>query len=186
MPLAHFSKVFEVEDAKIAALATDVSGAPTYGSLIDVPGIKRVELTGTLRTVTLRGDFSLLDSDSSLDTLSVAFDYAKLSLDVLAAIVGGSVVDSGSTPNMKSTWAFPGSPSFPYFKLEARTPVNGVDFTGGDMHIVMYKCKISNIPPVGLVEQDYRTFTAQANVSKTISNSKYFDVVFNETTAAIS
>ena len=188
MPLARFSKLFAVEDAKIAALTADPSGGTaTYGTLIDVPGIKELTLSGTVNAKELRGDNSLLDAFSTLQNLSVTVAHAKVSVDVLNALLGGTITESGVTPSQKTVWSLAGTDTPKYFKLEAKTPANGVDFVGGDAHILLHKCVVSGLPDIGLAEEDYRTvgFDAAA-VPLLATGRKWVDIVFNETAAAIA
>ena len=185
MAASHVTKVFACKDAAISLLTADSSSAPTYSTKIDIPGITRVQLTGELKTVDLRGDFALLDTDSSLQSLTLAFDHGQLSLDALAAMLGQSVTDSGTTPNQKATLSMT-NVTFPYFKFEAATPTGGGAYATGDVHLVVWKCKLASMPPIGLVGDDYAPFSVQCKAVQTVSNSKYFDVVINETAAAIS
>jgi hypothetical protein len=189
VPVSPFSKLFAVEDAKIAAMTADPSGGTTtYGSLVDVPGIKEVTLSGTVETKSLRGDNTLLDSRSTLQSLTLTVSNAKLSLDVLPLILDGAKVDSGVTPNMVATYDLLGSDSAPpYFKFEAKTPTDGADTIGGDVHIVLYKCTLSGLPDLGFAEEDYRTVGFSATCSPQLGTlNRWLRIVFNETAAAIA
>ncbi len=185
-PMSHTSKVFAVKDAKVAKLTADpAGGTTTYGAIVDVPGIRSVSLGGDINTVQLRGDQTLLDSDSVLNNISVTFEYAKLSEDVLAVVMGGAVADTGTTPAQKATWSVLGTDTlFPTFKFEAQ--VVSVDSPTGDLHIVLYKCKLSDFPEIGTSLDDYQTFSAAATASPRISDSKWMDLVLAETAYAIS
>ena len=188
MPLAHFSKMFAVEDAKVAKLLTDpAGGAATYGALIDVPGIKEVTLSGTIETKELRGDNSLLDIITKLRSLAITVSHAKMSLDLLPIFLGGTTADSGVTPSQKVTYDLAGTDAPNYFKFEAASPANGVDFVGGDGHMLLHKCMVSGIPDIGFAEEDYRNvgFSA-ASTPLLATGKKWLTVVFNETAAAIA
>lgn len=186
MALAHTSKLFAVQDAKIAKLTSDPSGgSPVFATSIDVPGIKSVEVSFEINNVELRGDNTRLDSDSVLGGISVSFEHAKVSLDVLAAMIGGTVTDSGTTPNQVATLSRLSTDAFNYFKLEAKTPTNGVDFSGGDAHLIIWKLKLTDYS-IGFAEEDYYTFEGEASGSTLLSNNKIFDIVLNETQAAVA
>lgn len=188
MPISHFSKVYAVDDAKIAPMTADPSGGTTtYGSLVDVPGIKAVTLSGTVNTKSLRGDNTLLDSRSVLESLTLAVENAKMSLDVLPIILDGATVDSGTTPNMAATFDLLGSDSAPpYFKFEAKTPADGADTIGGDLHIVLFKCTLAGLPDLGFAEEDYKTVGFSATCSPQLGTAnRWLRIVLNETAAAI-
>lgn len=187
MPISHTSKFYAVTDAKIAAVTADPSGGTTtYGTLIDVPGIKSVTISGDINTVELRGDNTLLDSNSTLTNVTVDFEYAKLNLDAVAAMIGGTVTDSGAGTTEVATYRRLGTDTFAYFKFEAKTPTAGVDEVLGDAHILLYKCMLSGFPELGMAEEDYQTFSASAVAIPRLSDSKWLDVVLNETAAAIA
>lgn len=186
MALAHLSKLYGTKDAKIALVTADPSGGTTtYGTSVDVPGIKSVVLGGDIEVKELRGDHSLLDSDSTLTNITVTFNYAKLSLDAIAVMLGGAVADAGSTPNQTATWSLLGSSGlFNNFKFTAQ--IFSTDFAGGDAVVTLYKCKISSFPEMGTEEEDYQLFSQSATVVPRLSDSKWIDIAFRETTAALT
>ena len=86
MPLQRFTRVYGIQDAKIAPLTADpASGTPTYGALIDVPGIKSFEISGDMEVKSLRGDNTKLATNSTITNIQVQVTHAKVSLDVLTA-----------------------------------------------------------------------------------------------------
>lgn len=186
MALSHVTKLFAVKDAKIAKLTADpAGGTTTYATAVDVPGIRTVGISGDVNTTELRGDQVLLDSDTTLSNITVSFEYAKMSLDVFVATLGGAVADSGSGSTEVATYSLLGTDTlFTPFKFEAQ--VVSVDTPGGDAHLVLYRCKLSSFPQLGTELDDYQTFSLEATASPRLSDSKWIDVVLNETAAAIS
>lgn len=185
MPISRISKVFAVKDAKIAPLLTDpASGSATYGASIDVPGIKVVSISGSIESKTLRGDNRLLDSDSVITEVTVSIEYAKLSLDVLSALMGGAVVDSGTTPAQLSTWSLTADSKPMPFKLEAVSV--SADTIGGDVLFRLPKVSLSSFPDLGLEEEDYKTFSVEGAASPLNSGGKWVDVVLRETAAVLA
>ncbi|GAA2112433.1 hypothetical protein GCM10009759_55150 [Kitasatospora saccharophila] len=188
MPLSHVSKLFSIVDCKITPLLTDpAGGTATYAAQsIDVPGIRVLTVAGSVQAKTLRGDNKLLDSNSYVDGVTASAEHAKLSLDVLAAILGGTVMDSGTTPAQKSTLGITGANAvLPYFKIEGVTPPGGSDALGGDVHLVLYKCQLSKFPDLGFQGDDYRIPKFEVNCVPLASTDKWFDYVFNETAVPI-
>ncbi|MFD6294517.1 phage tail protein [Streptomyces sp. NPDC060235] len=188
MPLQRFTRVYGIKDAKIAPLTTDpAAGSPTYGALIDVPGIKTFEISGDVEVKSLRGDNTKLATNSAITNIQVSVTHAKMSLDVLAAIIGGTVTDSGTTPAQKTGWDLTGAnATMPPFKLEGVTPPNGVDIVGGDMHVVLHKLTLASFPDLGFAEEDYRIASFTANADPLLSSDKWLSIVLNETAAAIA
>ncbi|MDT0473010.1 phage tail protein [Streptomyces sp. DSM 41014] len=188
MPLQRFTRVYGIQDAKIAPLTADpATGTPTYGALIDVPGIKTFEISGDVEVKKLRGDNTQLATNAAISNIQVAVTHAKMSLDVLAAIVGGTVTDSGTTPAQKTSWDLTSDNAImPPFKLEGVTPPNGVDIIGGDCHVVLHKLTLSAFPDLGFSEEDYRIASFTADADPLLSNKKWISTVLNETAAAIA
>ncbi|MCX4994258.1 phage tail protein [Streptomyces longwoodensis] len=187
MPLQRFTKVYGIKDAKISPLTSDpASGSPVYGTAIDVPGIKSYEVSGDVEVKTLRGDNTKLATNSSISNIQVSVSHAKISLDVLVAILGGAVTDSGTTPAQKSVWDLTGdTATMPPFKLEGVTPANAVDVVGGDLHVVLHKLTLSGFPDLGFAEEDYRIASFTADADPLTSNGKWISITLNETAAAI-
>lgn len=188
MPLSHISKAYAVEDAKIYEMTADpAGGSATYGTAIDVPGIKEVTISGTVNSKELRGDNALLDARSVLKSLSATVSHAKISLSVLPVLLGGATVDSGSTPNMLATFDLLGSDTPNYFKLVAKTPADGADTIGGDVLITLHKCVVSGLPDIGFAEEDYRIVGFSAVCAPLLATAnKWMTIALRESAAVIS
>src|SRR5690606_2672598 len=186
MPISRVTKLYAVEDAKIFPLLSDPEGGtPSYGAGIDVPGIKAMEISGDVEVKELRGDNGLLDSDATISNITVSYPHAKLSLDVLVALIDSEVTDSGATPAEKSKWSLKrGAKPLPY-KLVGKTPTGGGDLVGGDVHFSPMKCVMSSFPGLGLAEEDYRTIGDEARCVPVISPGEWIDIDINGTAIPI-
>lgn len=186
MALSHVSKLYAVTDAKIKKITADpAGGTTTFAAAQDIPGIKSVSIDGDINSVELRGDNTLLDTNALLSSLTLTFNFAKLNLDALIAMLGGTVTDAGTTPNQIATMRLANTDSFSYFQFEAKTPTAGADTVTGDAHIVVYKCMLSGFPQLGMAEEDYQTFSVQAKAVARLSDNRWLDIVLNETATAI-
>ena len=142
MPLSHETITFDVVDCKVYPLTADSVGAsPTYGAAVDVPGIQAVSLDMNIVSQELKGDATIIDKRSKLESFKCTLKHAKTSLDVLAKLIGGTVVDAGSTPNQTATWSLNGGTSFPYAKIAWR--IEDVDTGIGNCLVTLYKAKIT-------------------------------------------
>lgn len=187
MPLSHVTKWFGVSDAKIKKITADpAGGTTTFATAVDVPGIKAVGISGDVTNNDLRGDNTLLDSNSVLGSIEIEFEHGKLSLDVLPVLLGGTTADSGTTPNQVAAYTLDNTGTFSYFQFEAKTPTAGVDSVTGDGHITLYKCILSEFPEMGFEEEDYRIFSVTARALPRLSDNKWINVTANETAVAIS
>jgi hypothetical protein len=185
MVLSHVTKVFAAKDAKLWPLTADpAGGSPTYGTGVDVPGLKTVTIGGDINTAELRGDNTSLDKQSTMGGVTVAMEFAKLSLDVLSAVLSAATVDSGTTPNQKSIWTLLGTSTFNYVGITAQAV--GADTITGDVQFSLYKCMLSSFPEMGLEEEDYKTSSIEFGAIPLLANGKWLGTTLNETTAALA
>lgn len=186
MPISRGSKLFAVQDAGISALTTDPEGGTaTYGVIQDVPGIKSVTITPNLENKELRGDNKRLDSSSILIGCTAAFSHARIHLDVLRIMLGGTVADAGTTPAQTSTFSRLGTDSVPAFKFQARTPTGGGDIATGAARLVLYKCVVSSYE-LGFAEEDYQIFSGEMVCSYQLGNNKLMDLILEETATVLA
>lgn len=166
------TKVFAAKDCKMWPLTADpAGGSPTYGTGIDVPGIKTVAITGDINTVELRGDNGLMDVASSMSNITVALEFAKQSLDLLAAWFSAAVAATGTDPNSQAAWTLLGTTTLAYVGMTAQAV--GADPIGGDVTFSVYKMMLSSFPEMGLAEEDYKTSSVEFGAAPLTSNSKW-------------
>lgn len=188
MPITHVTPILGVDDCKIYPITVDSENAFTLGTAVDVPGIKQVSLTLEIDEKELTGDEKTLAVSSKIKSVTVNSEYAKLSLDVLTALSGGSVTDTAAT---KATLRI-GEKAIPtYFQLQMQ--IKGTDdIIGGDCHLIVYKAKATAIPING-TEGDYATCTFDAKGvftnckwGSTVNEARLVDVDLNSTAVNLS
>lgn len=185
MPISPVTKVFAAKDAKLFPLTADpAGGSPTYGTGIDVPGLKTVAITGSVNNVRLRGDNGPMDSQSTLGDVSVAMNFAKLSHDILSAVFTAAAVASGTTPNQKSIWTLLGTSGLNYVGMTCQAV--GADTITGDVQFAAYKLMLDEFPELGLEEEDYKTSSLSFAASPLLANGKWIGSTLNETAAALA
>lgn len=181
MTLSKQTIVIGIDDAKIFELTQDDGNALTYGAAIDVPGIQKIEMTPNITEKALRSDEKVLDYYVKMDCISWAFYSAKISLEVLAILEGGTISTTGSSPNQEHTYSINGVPK--YFKFEAKANYSAGEV--GDFHQRLYKCKTNNVD-VQYTASDYAIVSASGVAIPTTHDGRIKDYVINETAAAIS
>lgn len=64
------------------------------------------------------------------------FMDGKLSTTARAIVFGGTITQTGTSPNEQASMKWGGDGNMPYFKLQGKVMTE----SGGDLHIVIYKC----------------------------------------------
>jgi len=183
MTLTKEAGLLGLDDVKIFEVTADTSESLTYGSAVDVPGMQGIDLAPNYIHKPLMQDEEVDGYYSKLQSVSWSFANAKVSLDVLHLLEGGSITTSGSTPNEKHTFTLSDTSEPKYFKLEGK--INYSTEAIGDFHLVLYKCKALSVQ-VGYRAQNYAVVSASGIAIPTVNNGKVRDYVVNETAAAIS
>jgi hypothetical protein len=153
MTLKTVTKLFGVDDAKLFPITDDSAESFTCDDGIDLPGVRQISLTYEIEEKTLTGDEKVLEIASKIKSVTFNIEYAKLSLDVLAQLTGGSLTENGSN---SAIFSFGGGNLPNYFQLKAQ--ILDTNNEGGDVHFCIYKAKATAIPLNG-VQDDFATLT---------------------------
>jgi hypothetical protein len=187
MSISKKTALLGINDLKIYPITNDDDSAFSVGDGIDVPGIRQLSVTFDIDEKELTGDEKTLAVSSKIKAVSFTSEYAELSLDVLAALSGGSV--SSNSDNSSASFSLSDSDNTPYFQLQAK--IDGTDsISGGDCHICIYKAKVTAMPING-VEGDFATYTFDGKGVFTShkfnsSKSKLIDIDFNSVAVDLS
>ena len=184
MTISTKTALLGVNDLKIFPVTKDDSTGFTCGTGIDVPGVRQISLTFEIDEKELTGDEKTLAVSSKIKSVTFSSEYAELSLDVLAALSGGTVTSSEGAQSFSLT----ASDKPGYFQLQAK--IDGTEsISGGDCHICIYKAKVTAMPVNG-VQNDFATYTFNGKGVFTeylFSNkSKLIDIDFNSTATALT
>ena len=156
MALKTVTKLFGVDDAKLFPVTEDSESKFTCGTGIDLPGVRQISLTYEIEEKSLTGDEKVLDVSNKIKSVTFNMEYAKLSLEVLAQLTGGTYSISGQDDTEVGTFTFGGGDLPNYFQLKAQILDTSND--GGDIHFCIYKAKATAIPING-VQNDFATLT---------------------------
>jgi hypothetical protein len=142
MAALHETTVYDVCDVKVYKLLSDSTAAsPTYGPAVDLPLVSQLGLDLGITSAELKGDCKTGARVARLDKLTGSFQNGKMALDVLAAIIGGTVTDAGTGSNEVADWKVIAPLSLPYFRLIAT--IEDVDEGLGQLQLWLPKCKVT-------------------------------------------
>lgn len=184
--LSRVSKWKDLNDVKVYPLTADpAGGSPTYGTGVDIPGILRLNISPDVAEQKLLGDGKVLATDTKITSMAVDFEHSKVSLDAAKIMIGGTVTDTGTTPNQKTTFAHKGADVGQEFKLEGK--ISSPDLGIGSITLILYRIKIGKYT-LGAQDSNggYVTISASGTAMALLSNDNMFDIVENETAADLS
>lgn len=138
MPTPVESVVFDVNDAKVWSLTADQDDAPVYGTAIDVPGIASASMDPNFQTSELKGDATIIAKKGRLDKFNMSNTYGRLSMPVMAAILGGTVTGD---VDAEMDYRYKGGTPLPYFAYG----VNMLDVEAGlgSIQVIVFKAQVT-------------------------------------------
>lgn len=177
--LTKQSVILGVDDVKISEVTTDSSLDLNYAGALDVPGIQRIDLSPNFTEKGLKGDGKILDYFIQLDTIGFSFDSAKVDLDVLAILEGGTLVSTED----KHTYTVGNNSAPKYFKLEGKTNYTGGE--AGDFHFTLFKCRANSVV-VEYKTQDYAIVSVTGIAIPTTKDGRIKEYVINKVAQIIT
>jgi hypothetical protein len=130
---------FGIRDIKITPY-TDDTATVLAGASIDLPNARTLTFAEAEEFEELRGDDSLVATHGAGPQVEWELAGGGVSLEVVAAMYGGTVGTTGVTPNQIKTLSKLVTQSRPYFKCEGQA----ISDSGGDLHCVIYRCKATD------------------------------------------
>lgn len=126
---------FGLRDVKLTPY-TDAA-ATTLGAPVDLPNSRTFSFAEVEEFEDLRGDDRIMASHGSGPNVEWELEGGGISFEAGAVMYGGTVTETGVTPNRKKTWNKKVTNQRPYFKAEGQS----ISDSGGDLHCVVYRCK---------------------------------------------
>lgn len=167
---------YGLRDVKVAPM--DPAGV--VGTMVDLPNSQTLSFTENEDFQELRGDDKVVAKRGSGPTVDWELDNGGISLEAYAIMNGGLVVSSGTTPAMKKKYSKKGTDSKPDFWAEGQA----MSESGGDFHVVLYRCKADGGIEGELADGEFWVTSASGTGFANLNNDLY-DLVQNETAVAI-
>lgn len=167
---------FGLTDMRVAVL--DASDVP--GTFIAVPAGRTLEVTPTEDEATLTGYNGQVARNVTNTAADLTMEYGGVSLEVLAAITGATIVTTGSTPNVvKRLKVGSAGVNRPYLMVIGKA----LDGTG-DVWIVLYKAQF-NLPAGSFQEGEFYITNMDGGAIRN-TNGYLYEFITHETAAAIA
>lgn len=135
MPIAD-ALPYGVRDIKLTQY-TDAVGTTLNTSSVDLPYIQTLNFTEAEEFQELRGDDKLITTRGRGSQVNWSLEAGGISAYAWAAITGGSIVETGLTPNRVTELKKKATTSRPFFRIDGKV----ISDSGGDVLVRIYRCR---------------------------------------------
>lgn len=125
---------YGLRDVKITPLAAD---GITQGTTVDLPVARTFSFEEAEDFEDLRGDDKLVAMRGNGASVNWELEAGGISLEAYVVIAGGSLSETGTTPNVKKVYKKKATDARPEFVVEGQA----LSESGGDFHVVLHRCK---------------------------------------------
>lgn len=178
MALPAYALPYGLRDVRLKPL----DAAEATGTIVDLPAARTFSFGEQESFEDLRGDDVIIATHGSGPNVAWTLESGGISLDALKVIAGGTVTQTGTTPNIIKTYSKLGTDAKPYFQVEGQA----ISDNGGDLHCKVYKCKADGDIGGDFGDATFFLTGASGRGIPLISNSKLYDFMQNETAVTIT
>lgn len=174
---------FGIRDIKIKPITNPVTEA--YGTMLDLPAARTLSFTEAEDFEELRGDDKLILSRGTGPSVEWELESGGIELSVYAAIAGGTLTETGVTPNQIKKWSKKTSDARPYFYVEGQA----MSDTGGDVHVKLYRCRATGDIEGEFSDGNFYLTSCSGTAFPSLLGGNIdtlYDVIYNETITAIT
>lgn len=130
---------FGLRDVKLTPY-TDATATVLSAVRIDLPNSRIFSFAETEDYEELRGDDTLVATHGNGPIVNWELEGGGVSLEAVQAMYGGTLTETGTTPNRIKRLRKLKTDQRPYFKVEGQI----ISDSGGDVHAVVWRCKATD------------------------------------------
>lgn len=176
MPISFQPIPFGLRDVKLRSLTGETAGAS-----VDLPNARTFSFGETEDFEELRGD----DGIAAVRGLGASVDWelegGGISLEAVKTMYGGTIIESGVTPNQVKTFRKVETDARPYFQVEGQA----ISDSGGDFHVLLYRCRCTGELSGELADGSFWLTGASGRAIGRTSDKRVYDMIQGETVTAI-
>lgn len=176
MTIGFIPLPFGCRDIKVYPLTGETPGAG-----VDVPNARTLSFTETETFEELRGDDALLYVHGIGPTCNWEMEGGGCSLEMVKTIFGGTIVETGSSPNGIKTFTKAGTDIRPYFRMEGYA----ISDSGGDFHVIFFRARATGELNGKITDSAFWLTNVKGQALPRISDKSLYEFVQNETATAI-
>lgn len=177
MPLTTIPLPFGLRDVKLAPLTVE-----TPGTAVDLPNAQTLTFAETEDFEELRGD----DATVAVHGLGATVDWelgaGGISLEALAVINGGTIAETGVTPNQVKTYSKEKTDARPYFTAIGKA----ISDSGGDFWVRLYRCKATGEISGEMTDGSFWVTSCSGRAIGQDSDGLIYEFIQHETETAVT
>jgi hypothetical protein len=173
---------YGMRDVKLTRY-TDASGTTLDTTSVDLPNMQTFSFSEAEEYQELRGDDRVIAIRGKGAVVDWEIDAGGINLAAWEILTGGRVILSGITPNRKWTLRKLATDARPYFRAEGQA----ISDSGGDTHIIVYRCKANDTVSGDLADGEFFITNASGQGLPMLQDNfdLLYDIVQNETATLI-
>ena len=174
---------YGIRDAKLTPY-NDAQGTVLDNESIDLPNMQTLSFSETEEFSELRGDDRLVTTRGQGAQVDWSLEAGGISIKAWAILTGGSVIETGLTPNRKIILRKKATDSRPFFRIDGRI----VSDSGGDIHVRIYRCRANDTIEGDFTDGEFFV-TSASGVGLPLlddTNDLLYDIIRNETNQALT
>lgn len=178
MPLTTIPIPYGLRDVKVRPLVGEVPAATG----IDFPNARTFGFTEAEASDELRGDDGLVAVHGKGGSVNWTLEGGGYSFEAVKAMYGGTIVETGTTPNQKKTYVKADTDQRPYFEVEGQA----ISDSGGDFHALVYRAKATGDLTGTLADGTFWLTGASGQGLARLSDRKLYVITQNETAVPLA
>lgn len=174
---------YGIRDGKLTPY-NDAQGTVLDNESIDLPNMQTLSFSETEEFSELRGDDRLVTTRGQGAQVDWSLEAGGISIKAWAILTGGSVIETGLTPNRKIILRKRATDARPFFRIDGRI----VSDSGGDIHVRIYRCRCNDTIEGDFTDGEFFV-TSASGVGLPLlddANDLLYDIIRHETSTVLT
>lgn len=177
MALTNTPLPYGLRDVKLFPLTGEVAGDG-----VDLPVARTFSFSEAEDFEELRGDDAVVAVRGKGASVNWELESGGVPFEAMRTMFGGTITESGVTPNQTKRWRKNQNDSRPYFKVEGKA----LSDSGGDFHVVLYRCRCTGELSGEMADGSFWLTGASGRAIGRESDGLLYDFVQNETEVTVN
>lgn len=174
---------YGVRDIKLTQY-TDAVGTTLNTTSVDLPYIQTLNFTEAEEFQELRGDDKVITTRGRGSQVNWSLEAGGISTAAWAVITGGSVTETGVTPDREIELRKKATTSRPFFRIDGRV----ISDSGGDVLVRIYRCRATGDVQANFQNGEFQTSSISGVGLPLLddTNDYIYSIFRRETTASLT